>query len=32
MGGARSTKGGEEECIYDIGGKAIREETNKTKT
>jgi hypothetical protein len=24
MGGACSTNGGEEECIYDIGGKARR--------
>jgi hypothetical protein len=27
MGGACSTNGGEEECIWDIGGKARRKET-----
>jgi hypothetical protein len=33
MGGACSTKGGEEECIYDIGMKARRKETTRnTKT
>jgi hypothetical protein len=33
MGGACSTNRGEEECIYDIGGKARRKETTvKTKT
>jgi hypothetical protein len=33
MGMTRSTNGGEEECIYDIGGKARRKETaRKTKT
>jgi hypothetical protein len=26
MGGARSTNGGEEECIKDFGGKARRKE------
>jgi hypothetical protein len=33
MGRACSTNGEEEECIYDIGGKARRyETTRKTKT
>jgi hypothetical protein len=33
MGRAYSTNGREEECIYDIGGKARRKETTKkTKT
>jgi hypothetical protein len=33
MGGAFSMNGGDEECIYDIGGKARRKETTrKTKT
>jgi hypothetical protein len=33
MGGPCSTTGGEEEYIYDIGGKARRKETTgKTKT
>jgi hypothetical protein len=33
MDRARSTNGGEEECIYDIGRKARRKETTrKTKT
>jgi hypothetical protein len=33
MGGACSTFGGEEECIYVIGGKVRRKETTwKTKT
>jgi hypothetical protein len=33
MGRARITNGGDEECIYDIGGKARRKETTrKTKT
>jgi hypothetical protein len=33
MGRTCSTNGGEEECIYDIGGKARRKETTwKTKT
>jgi hypothetical protein len=27
MGRACSTNGGDEECIYDIGGKARRKET-----
>jgi hypothetical protein len=32
MGGAYSTHGGEEECIYDNGGEARRKETTrKTK-
>jgi hypothetical protein len=32
MGGACSMNGREEECIYDIGGKARRKETTgKTK-
>jgi hypothetical protein len=32
IGGACSMNGGEEECIYDIGGKARRKEiTGKTK-
>jgi hypothetical protein len=33
MGRVCSMNGGEEECIYDIGGKARRNETTrKTKT
>jgi hypothetical protein len=33
MGGAYSTYGGEDESIYDIGGKARKKETTgKTKT
>jgi hypothetical protein len=33
MGRACSTNGGEEECIWDIGGKARRKvATRKTKT
>jgi hypothetical protein len=33
MGRACGTNAGEEECIYDIGGKARRKETTgKTKT
>jgi hypothetical protein len=33
MGRARSTNGGEEDCIKEIGGKARRKETTrKTKT
>jgi hypothetical protein len=33
MSRACSMNGGDEECIYDIGGKAIRKETTrKTKT
>jgi hypothetical protein len=29
MGGACSTNGGEEECIWDIGGQARRKETTR---
>jgi hypothetical protein len=29
MGRACSTNGGEEECIYDVGGKARRKETTR---
>jgi hypothetical protein len=29
MGGACSANGGEEECIYDFGGKAGRKETTR---
>jgi hypothetical protein len=33
MGRACSTNGGEEECIWDIGGKVrVKETTRKTKT
>jgi hypothetical protein len=33
MGRAYSTIGGDEECVYDIGGKAsMKETTRKTKT
>jgi hypothetical protein len=33
VGGVCGTNGGEEECLYDIGGKAkMKETTGKTKT
>jgi hypothetical protein len=31
LGRAYSTNGGEEECIYDIGGKARRKGTTRKK-